>query len=194
VKKAPLVWSLTMICPPRTAVFLDRDGVVNRCYLREGTTRPPQTLEQLEILPGVESAVADLAAAGFLLIVVTNQPDVARGDQSHATVNQIHEALYQRLAFDDIFACFHDEHHQCACRKPKPGMMHAARDRWNVDLSRSFLVGDRWSDVVAGQAAGCHSILVDTPFSKAEKCRPDYTARDLRGAADWILQTRGDKR
>jgi D-glycero-D-manno-heptose 1,7-bisphosphate phosphatase len=177
---------------PRPAVFLDRDGVLNRCYARGGTTRPPADVGELEILPGVPGALARLHEAGFPLVVVTNQPDVARGRQSRAAVEAINARLRAALPLTDVLTCCHDGPDGCDCRKPKPGMLREAARRWGLDLARSFLVGDRWSDVAAGHAAGCRAVLVVTPESGRERCRPDHCAADLSGAADWILGRAGD--
>lgn len=169
------------------AVFLDRDGVLNRTIVREGVTHPPDSLAEFELLPGVPAACAKLAAAGWKLVVVTNQPDVARGVQLRENVEAIHSHLKQVLPLVDIRACYHDTPDGCECRKPKPGMLLAAAKENRLDLQRSFLVGDRWSDIVAGQAAGVASILVETPFSGRERCTPAACVPDLAAAADWIL-------
>ncbi len=171
----------------RAAVFLDRDGVLNRVFVREGVTHPPANVAEFALLPGVTDTVWRLHAAGFALIVVTNQPDVARGRQTREGVEAIHACLREQLPMLDVLACYHDNGDGCACRKPKPGLLLEAAERWQLDLPRSFLVGDRWSDVVAGQAAGCRTILVETPYSGRTRCQPDHCARDLAEAAEWIL-------
>lgn len=131
---------------------------------------------------------------GFELFVVTNQPDVARGRATAAEIERMHEALVAMLPIREVRACFHDGSDECSCRKPKPGMLtDAARDH-GIDLRQSFMVGDRWSDVLAGQAAGCESILIETPYSKKEKCSPDHVAADLMSATDWILARIGSER
>jgi D-glycero-D-manno-heptose 1,7-bisphosphate phosphatase len=172
----------------RPAVFLDRDGVLNRAFVRDGVTRPPASVEELEILPDVTEALDRLAGAGFALVVVTNQPDVARGTQTRGQVEAINARLREALPLLDVYVCYHDDADSCACRKPRAGMLLEAARCWGLDLGRSFLVGDRWSDVVAGQAAGCRAVLIETPHSGRGRCRPDHAAADLRGAADWILQ------
>lgn len=179
---------------PRAAVFLDRDGVLNRVFVREGVTYPPADVEEFSFLPGAKEAVQRLHSAGFPLVVVTNQPDVARGTQTREGVEAIHARLRAELPMLEILACYHDKGDACACRKPKPGMLLEAARRWLLDLPDSFLVGDRWSDVLAGQAAGCRTILVETPFSGSDRCRPDCRVRDLAEAAECILTvTRGEK-
>ncbi len=170
-------------------VFLDRDGVLNRAFPEGGTTRPPMSLDELELLPGVPDALARLRAAELALVVVTNQPDVARGKQTRAAVEEINARMIAELPLLDVFACYHDSADKCSCRKPKPGLLHSAAAKWNLDLSTAFLIGDRWSDIVAGQVAGCRAVLIDTPFSNPERCSPDHRAADITGAVDWILTT-----
>lgn len=172
----------------RVAVLLDRDGVLNRAFERAGVTYPPRTLDELEILPGVPAALARLRTAGLALVAVSNQPDVARGRQTRATVETLNAALVAQLGLLDVLVCYHDTLDDCACRKPRPGLLRAAAARFDLDLARSFMVGDRWSDVLAGQAAGCRTILIETPWSAAERCHPDARAPDLSGAAELILR------
>jgi D-glycero-D-manno-heptose 1,7-bisphosphate phosphatase len=178
----------------RPAVFLDRDGVLNQVFVRDDVTHPPTCVEEFVLLPGAAKAVRRLHAAGFVLVVVTNQPDVARGVQTHEGVEAIHARLRAELPMLEVLACYHDNGDNCACRKPKPGMLWQAAHRWRLDLSRSFLVGDRWSDLAAGQAAGCHTLLVETPYSGAARCRPDHCVHSLAEAADWILTHSGERK
>jgi D-glycero-D-manno-heptose 1,7-bisphosphate phosphatase len=174
---------------PQRVVFLDRDGVLNRAFPEGGTTRPPASVAELELQPGVPEALARLRAAGFVLVVVTNQPDVARGTQSRSAVEEINARLAAQLPLLDVFACYHDSGDRCTCRKPQPGLLLAAAARHDLDLDTAFLIGDRWSDIVAAHAAGCRAVLIETPFSNAERCRPDHSATDITGATDWILAT-----
>jgi len=171
----------------RPAVFLDRDGVINRTFTRDGVSVPPPTVEEFAFLPGVVEACQRLHSAGFPLVVVTNQPDVARGMTTRERVEELHAIVRQNLPILDVMVCCHDNADNCDCRKPKPGMLLQSAQRWNLDLARSFMVGDRHSDVLAGQAAGCRTILVVTPFSKADRCQPDHCAADLAAAVEWIL-------
>jgi D-glycero-D-manno-heptose 1,7-bisphosphate phosphatase len=173
----------------RPAVFLDRDGVINKTFLCDGVSHPPAHLGDFEFLPGVLEATQRLADAGWPLVVVTNQPDVARGIQTRERVEAMHLHLKKHVAVLEVVTCYHDNEDACACRKPRPGMLVAAAQRWDLDLSRSVMVGDRWSDVVAGQAAGCTTVLVRTPQSAAERCEPDHCVTDLFEAAAWILKT-----
>ncbi len=177
----------------RPAVFLDRDGVINRVVLRRGKPYPPSGLAELEILPGVPEALARLRAAGFCLVVVTNQPDVARGTQTREAVETIHLALrtggqaFPPLPIDAFHVCYHDDADGCACRKPAPGMLLAAARERNLDLSASFMVGDRWHDIEAGRRAGCTTVFIDGQYAEGKPCQPDVCVRSLAEAADWII-------
>ena len=172
----------------KRAVFLDRDGVINASVVRDGKPYPPASVEEMEILPGVPSALATLRGAGFDLIVVTNQPDVARGTQTRAAVDAIHAKMQRDLPLDAIYACFHDDADHCDCRKPKPGLLvNAARDR-GIDLPTSFMVGDRWRDTDAGLAAGTRAIFIDRGYSERKPERFAVNVPGLPEAAAWILE------
>jgi D-glycero-D-manno-heptose 1,7-bisphosphate phosphatase len=175
-----------MIPPPRPAVFLDRDGVLNRTHVRNGMPHPPAKLDEFELLPGVMQAMHQLAEH-FPLIVVTNQPDVARGSQTRERVEELNNLLRCRTPVVEVLTCYHDNHDGCTCRKPRPGLLYQAARRWHLDLQRSYMVGDRWSDILAGQAAGCRTVLVEMPYSGVERCFPDHCVPDLAAAADWIV-------
>jgi D-glycero-D-manno-heptose 1,7-bisphosphate phosphatase len=183
----------------RRAIFLDRDGVINPMTgFRDGKPRAPDTLDDFRYLPGVVESTRRLKEAGFLLVIVTNQPDVARGWQKREVVEAMNAKASSDLGIDDVWVCYHDDHEACACRKPNPGMLLGAAKRWNIDLARSFMVGDRESDVKAGCAAGCASILVTGGSETKEiplgaRLPPasgtvSYFARDLESAAAWILE------
>ena len=171
----------------RRAVFLDRDGVLNRAVVREGRPYPPAGVAEVEILSGVAEALKALHRAGFLLLVVTNQPDVARGTLSAGTVAAIHNHLRSVLTLDGIYACLHDDADHCSCRKPQPGLLLQAAAEWSVDLAASFMIGDRWRDMEAGRQAGCVTVLVDYGYREKLCSEPDRRVVSLREAADWIL-------
>ncbi|HZR21925.1 MAG TPA: HAD family hydrolase [Verrucomicrobiae bacterium] len=173
----------------RAAVFLDRDGVINRALVREGKPYPPASLAEFEILPEVPAACARLKAAGFLLVVATNQPDVGRGTMPRAVVEEIHRFMRKTLSLDAVEVCYHPGKgaSDCNCRKPKPGMLvHAAREL-GIDLKTSWMIGDRWRDIDCGQAAGCRTIFIDRGYSEELRQAPDFRARDLAEATDLIL-------
>jgi D-glycero-D-manno-heptose 1,7-bisphosphate phosphatase len=170
------------------AVFLDRDGVLNRALVREGRPYPPTSIDELEILPGVERALAALSAAGFRLIVVSNQPDVARGTTSREAVEAINRRLAAVLPIDRFIVCYHDSGDGCACRKPRPGMLHAGAKALGVDLAASYMVGDRWRDVEAGEAAGCRTIVIHHGYAERQPSRYDARVASLEEAAQLILE------
>lgn len=169
------------------AVFLDRDGVINRAIVREGKPYPPADLGELEILPGVKDALLTLKAAGYLLVVVTNQPDVARGTTPRETVEAINDALGAALPIDEFRTCYHDSGDGCDCRKPLPGALLSAAAKHGIALSDSFMVGDRWRDIEAGEKAGCHTIFIDYGYTEKQPEAPDYRVSSLSEAADVIL-------
>jgi len=175
-------------------VFLDRDGVLNRAIVREGKPYPPVTEAELEILPGVADALRGLRAAGFCLIVVTNQPDVARGTQTRAGVERINAALQSALPIDEFCVCYHTDKDQCTCRKPLPGLLKAAAQRHGIDLSCSYMVGDRWRDIDAGHNAGCTTLFIDYDYAETLHSRPDVTVKSLAEAGDWILNNSPQER
>jgi D-glycero-D-manno-heptose 1,7-bisphosphate phosphatase len=172
------------------AVFLDRDGVLNRSVVRAGTPYPPSGVNELAIYPDAAGALQRLKQAGYLLIVVTNQPDIARGTQTRAVVDEINAALGAALPIDEFVVCPHDNAANCTCRKPKPGMVLEAAARHAVDLTASFLIGDRWRDIDCGAAAGLRTVLIDRGYrERAPEHAPDFVAESLGAAADWILQS-----
>lgn len=173
------------------AVFLDRDGVLNANIVRNGKPYAPRTLDEFRILPGVEEAVRRIKDAGFLAIIATNQPDVALGLTPRATVDAIHDALRRRLPLDDIKICWHVDADHCPCRKPKPGLLLDAAAEYDIDLPASYMVGDRWRDLLAGQAAGCATILVDNGLAREKPCHPDKIVLSLPEAVAYILARTG---
>ena len=174
--------------PGQRAVFLDRDGVLNQAIVRDGKPYPPSSVTELIVLPETAACLEALKQAGFVLIVVTNQPDIARGKQALAEVEAIHQALRETLPLDDFFLCPHDDADGCDCRKPRPGLLLRGAVKYRVDLSRSFMVGDRWRDVEAGAGAGCATVWIDLGYrEKHSSIKPSATVNSLRAAVDWIL-------
>ena len=168
------------------AVFLDRDGVINKTIFRMGKERAPYSLEEFQFIDGVVETVKELKKEGFLIIVVTNQPDVARGWVPLEQVNLVNDFVREHLAVDEIKVCFHTENDNCSCRKPEPGMLLEAGEKWKINFQESFMVGDRESDVVAGQRAGCKSILVGAHTYESLTIKPEHLCPSLREALDWI--------
>jgi D-glycero-D-manno-heptose 1,7-bisphosphate phosphatase len=172
------------------AVFLDRDGVLVREIVDEaGVARAPVRVADFHILEDAAALVHRLKTAGFRCVVFTNQPEVARGLLPLLALDEMHRQLRQVTLVDDIRVCPHDDPDNCLCRKPKPGMLLAAARDADIDLSRSYVVGDRWRDIGAGRAVGCYSILIDRPYSQCDSA--DARVADLAGAVDVIVVRHG---
>ena len=154
------------------AVFFDRDGIINQAIVRDGCPYPPANLEELHLIPGTIDSMKKLAKAGYVLFGITNQPDVARGTQSREMVESINAFIQAHAPVKEILVCYHDNVDQCDCRKPKPGLILKAAEIYPLDLSRSWMVGDRWQDVAAGQAAGLKTIFVDYHYSETYQGSP----------------------
>tara|TARA_Y200000002_G_scaffold305021_1_gene260709 strand:- start:43 stop:573 length:531 start_codon:yes stop_codon:yes gene_type:complete len=169
------------------AVFLDRDGVINEAVVKEMRPFPPDNLEELKIIAGVEEALINLSNKGFKLIVVTNQPDVKRGKTSIEQVNKINTYLQEILSIDAIYCCFHDDQDNCNCRKPKPGLIEKACDEFSINSSESYMVGDRWRDVEAGFAAGCRTFFIDYGYNEKQPTNFDFRVQSLLEASKIIL-------
>lgn len=177
-----------MTAGTRRAVFLDRDGVLNALVVRQGRLESPLRLEEFRIAEGA-GAVRRLRTHGLLVFVVTNQPEVSRGNLKPADLDAMHEILRTAVDLDDIAICPHDDAARCACRKPEPGMLLALAERWDVDLARSFVVGDTWRDAEAGRRAGCRTILV--PGDRRIGREPDMEVSSLEEAVTAIEASLG---
>jgi D-glycero-D-manno-heptose 1,7-bisphosphate phosphatase len=177
---------------PVRIVFLDRDGVINRALELDGKPYPPRSLTEFEILSEVPAACAKLKAAGFLLVVATNQPDVGRGTLDRSIVERIHAHMMAQLPIDRVEVCYHPGKGKsdCDCRKPRPGMLLQAARELNALLSECWMVGDRWRDVDCGHAAGCKTIFIDRGYTEELRKQPDFRAKNLLEAADIILSAR----
>ena len=169
------------------AVFLDRDGVINHCKIIKGTPYPPNQINEVEIIYGVEESLKRLKTAAYLCIVITNQPDVARGKIPLKNIQEINNFLLDKLPIDEIFTCYHDDKDDCECRKPKPGSILKAAIKYNIDLSKSYMVGDRWKDVDAGEKAGCQTFFIDNKYNEKQPNNPSHSVSSLKEAADIIL-------
>lgn len=172
--------------PKVKAVFLDRDGVLNKAVIVDGKPYPPISVDELEIPEGVKEGLKQLKELEYLLIVITNQPDVARGTTPVKIVDDINNHLKQQLIIDDFFCCVHDNADNCECRKPKPGMIFAAAKKWDIDLSRSFMVGDRWKDIETGRNAGLKTILIDYAYTEKYD-KPDYNCHNFLEVTQIIM-------
>ena len=174
----------------RAAVFLDRDGVLNDVDVLDGTPHPPASVEQLRLLPGVIEACHRLRDLGFVLVVVTNQPDIARGKQTRDEVDRMHHLLRAELPLDEIVVCAHDDADDCPCRKPRPGMILDAATRLDLDLAESVCVGDRWRDVESAKRAGVMAIFVDRGYGERRPTDADAVVASLPDAVKLIESQR----
>jgi D-glycero-D-manno-heptose 1,7-bisphosphate phosphatase len=160
--------------------------VLNEVEVRNGTPHPPAGVDELRLLPGVVEACHRLRGLGFALVVVTNQPDIARGKQTRDEVDRMHDALRRWLPVDEIVVCAHDDIDDCRCRKPRPGMMLDAAARLDLDLAESVCVGDRWRDVEAGKRAGVTAIFVDRGYGERRPMDADVVVASLPDAVKFI--------
>ncbi len=171
----------------KKAVFFDRDGVLVRSLVRDGKPYAARTLEEFEILPESGEVTRRLAEAGFQLLVFTNQPDVGNGLVERSVVEEMNRILLQTLPLTAIKVCYHSQKDECACRKPKPGMLTEAASEFDLDLSQSYVVGDRKSDIEAGNAAGCFTIFIDRGYREQSPDNADKWVQSLAEAKDLIL-------
>ena len=169
------------------AIFLDRDGVLNKLIIRNGKAQAPYTMEEFELYPGVVEALKIIKDAGYLTIVVTNQPDVARGWVKKESVDEVNAKIKELLPIDEIKVCFHTNEDKCHCRKPMAGMLLDAAKDWDIDLAKSYMIGDRYGDISAGVKAGCKTILIGAGDAQGEHPSPDHRADLLIDSVKFIL-------
>ncbi len=178
----------TLVTRLRPAVFFDRDGVLTEATVADGVPRPERGEAPLRLRPGVEAVCRELREADLLLVCVTNQPDIARGVISEASVVAANADLQARLGLDAVIVCPHDDANSCECRKPHPGMLLRAAEAYGIDLKRSVMVGDRWRDIEAGRKAGCTTLFVDNRYDERKPEHPDLTTTRLDGMVHEIIR------
>jgi D-glycero-D-manno-heptose 1,7-bisphosphate phosphatase len=176
----------------RRAVFLDRDGVLNRPVVRNGQPYPPSHIEDFELYHDVAGGCARLKAAEFLLIVITNQPDVGRGTQSREAVEAMHAKMQSAVpSLDRIETCYHAGERYgepCDCRKPRPGMILRAAAELKIDLGASYVIGDRWRDIDCAHAAGCRAIFIERGYNETLRKASDMTVANFGDAVSALLR------
>jgi D-glycero-D-manno-heptose 1,7-bisphosphate phosphatase len=170
----------------KKAIFLDRDGVLNETIIKEKKITSPLTLNELKVFPDAKKTLISFKNCGYLLIMVTNQPDIARNTNTKKNVEEINNFLKTYLKIDDAFVCYHDDKDFCNCRKPKPGMLIEASKKYNIDLAKSFIIGDRWRDIEAGKYAKCKTIFIDFKYQEKLKSKPNYTITNIAEAENII--------
>jgi len=169
------------------AVFLDRDGVLVRTTMVEGKAYAVRRLKDFRLLPGTRRAIAELRAARYKIVVVTNQPDIGNGLIDSRVVEAMHEKLREAITLDLIMTCPHRQDDNCECRKPKPGMLLTAARELGINLRSSYMIGDRSTDVIAGRSAGCYTLLIDRGYREALGATPDCIVKTLPAAVNVIL-------
>ena len=178
----------------KSAIFLDRDGVLNHAIIRDGKPYPPKDLSEFRIVECAREQLVRLKAMGFVLFIVTNQPDIARGTQTLTRLEEINQRLRQELPIDDIFTCPHDNKDKCECRKPAPGLLQKAATRYGIDLQNSFLIGDRWRDIDAGHAAGCTTVMIDYGYDEQGPAKePALRVSTLAEAVSFIEKRKAEQ-
>ena len=170
----------------KLGVFIERDGVLNKVRLERQHQVSPVTLSEFKVNREAGPLLGKLKAAGFKIIVTSNQPGLSRGYLSRRELDRMHDLLRQMLPIDDIFVCPHDEADVCPCRKPKPGLVIEAKFKWHLDMDRSFVISDKWQDAEAARAAGCTSLLLNSPW--VGSVHHDFLLPNLRAVIDKVLQ------
>ena len=170
----------------KKAVFLDRDGVVNKIYIKDGLPFSPPSFKDLEILPGVKESIVLLKELNFICLLVTNQPDVSRGKIKMDEVVKMNDFIKDEINLDDIFVCFHDDNDKCNCRKPQPGLLLEAVKKWNIDITKSFMIGDRYKDIEAGSVVGCRTFFLDNKYKENPPNKPTFIVSSLLEATNII--------
>jgi D-glycero-D-manno-heptose 1,7-bisphosphate phosphatase len=172
----------------KQGVFIERDGILNRVRVERQHQVSPLTLEEFHVNESLVPLLGKLKAAGLVLVATTNQPGLSRGYQSRRELDRMHDRLRHALPLDDILVCPHDEIDRCPCRKPKPGLLAEAGFKWHLDLDHSFVISDKWQDAEAARAAGCTSLLLQSPW--VGNVHHDFVLPDLNAIADKILHLR----
>lgn len=164
----------------KKAIFLDRDGIINRAEIHERKPYPPLRIGDVFLIDGIKDLIKKWHEKGYLVVVVTNQPDVGNHSVSQNKVDKINNYLKSQVNFDDIFVCYHGQREECNCRKPKIGLFLQAKEKHNIDLEKSYMIGDRWKDIVAGKNAGCTTIFIDYNYNEIKPQNPDYTFKQVK--------------
>jgi len=171
----------------RRAIFLDRDGTLNKAFIKNGLPFSPSSFNEFEILPGVKESLLKLKKLNFVCLLITNQPDVSRGKIKKNVVIQMNNFLKSEIKLDDIFICYHDDHDNCECRKPKPGLLLNAKKKWNINLNKSYMIGDRWKDIQAGINAGCKTVFINNGYKDNKEIKANFITDSLLDAV-YILE------
>lgn len=162
------------------AIFLDRDGVINKAIVVNGKPYPPTRMGEVHVIEGIKDLIKLWHEEGYLVIVVTNQPDIGRNTVNKRSVVKINNFLKYEVLFDDLFMCPHRDRDNCECRKPKTGLFKQAKEKYDIDFEESYMIGDRWKDIEAGKRVGCKTIFIDYGYSEELTEKPDYTFKQVK--------------
>ncbi|MDB6016454.1 MAG: gmhB 1 [Pedosphaera sp.] len=176
----------------KTAIFLERDGILNLVRVEKQHQQVPLTLEEFRVNTEAAPLLQKLKAAGFVLIATTNQSGLSLGGVSRRELDRMHEVLRRALPLDDILVCPHAEADECPCRKPSAGLLTEAAFKWHLDLERSFVISDKWQDAAAARTVGCTSLLINSPW--VGTTHHDFVLPDLTAIIDKILQLQTSNR
>ena len=172
----------------RKAIFLDRDGIINHSLIENGKPIAPRSISDFSLMEGVEHLIEKLRGLGYLIFVVTNQPDVAKGKLKKSEIKKMHKFMCEKIKIEEVMVCYCEEGIDCPCYKPSPHMIIELAKTWNIDLGNSFMIGDRWRDVGAGFSAGCTTIFVDYAYDEALIFTPNHIVKSLAEACS-IIET-----
>jgi D-glycero-D-manno-heptose 1,7-bisphosphate phosphatase len=173
------------------AVFLDRDGTLNEAIVKEGRPTPPSSSEEIKLITGTKEAISLLKALNFIPVVITNQPDFARGIIKLSRIELVNEIIRRELSIEYFYMCLHDDEDNCLCRKPKAGLLLKAALDLEIDLTCSIMVGDRWRDIEAGQNVGCDCFFIDYNYNETKPNQPFQTVSSLLEVAYKIENIHG---
>lgn len=166
----------------RRAIFLDRDGVINKASFVNGKHRSPMLAGEVELYEDAKSSINKLRKLGFLIFVMTNQPEISRGNLRLEESDAINGVIQKEIEPEEIIVCPHDDSDRCCCRKPLPGMITDLISRYKLNPDTCYLIGDRANDIEAGQAAGVKSIQIDRGYPVDLSPHKLASARSLSGA------------
>jgi len=172
-------------------IFLDRDGVINEPVIVDNKPYPPKSVKDLVISESSKKAIKLLQKNYYEIIVVTNQPDVARGKTTKESVKKINQRISEICKINHFRVCFHDDVDKCSCRKPKPGLLIEASKEFNFNLDATFMIGDRKKDIIAGQLAGCRTIFIDRRYNEEKPVKCDKVVNNLFQAAMFVIDSLG---
>lgn len=171
------------------ALFLDRDGVINRSYINNfGKPKAPKRLKDFIFLPYVKKYIDEIKKHNFLIFVVTNQPDISYGNLKKNELEKMHNKIYCKLSVTEIFTCIHGKDQNCKCRKPKTGLFKMAIKKYNLNINTSFTIGDRSSDINASANCNIKSIFIDRNYNEPKPTGQIFTTKSTRKALEYVIK------